>query len=270
VANFSERIGLVRKVLQKDSMDQPLKNALWNATFITYWDATDDYDRFGRILAYAIWSEYFHMPADEFASSRNYIIERTKEYYMACDWNSVYDFVEFVARCELGEDHAHDFADACNFALVRHVSAYRLIRGIITPITSDEEIFALEQAIDQHGTFAAAAHHLKTALSHYSDRSAPDYRNSVKESISAVESVCQVLTGDPNASLGKALKQLDLHSALESGFSKIYGYASDADGIRHALLEKSIVDADDAKFFLVSCSAFVNYLISKSSGRRKT
>jgi hypothetical protein len=107
--------------------------------------------------------------------------------------------------------------------------------------------------------------HLDTALARLADRSAPDYRNSIKESISAVEAVCQILTGDPKATLGQALKKLSIHSALEKGFSAIYGYTSDADGIRHALYEESILDADDAKFFLVSCSAFVNYLIAKST-----
>jgi hypothetical protein len=80
-----------------------------------------------------------------------------------------------------------------------------------------------------------------------------------------VEAVCQILTSDAKTTLGQALKKLGIHPALEKGFSAIYGYTSDADGIRHALSEETTVDADDAKFFLVSCSAFVNYLIAKSA-----
>ncbi len=80
-----------------------------------------------------------------------------------------------------------------------------------------------------------------------------------------MEAVCQIITGDPKATLGQALKKIGIHPALEKGFSSIYGYTSDADGIRHALLEKSTVDADDAQFFLVSCAAFGNYLIAKST-----
>jgi hypothetical protein len=38
-----------------------------------------------------------------------------------------------------------------------------------------------------------------------------------------------------------------------------------ADGIRHALLEESTLDLDDAKFMLVSCSGFVNYLAAKAA-----
>jgi hypothetical protein len=56
-----------------------------------------------------------------------------------------------------------------------------------------------------------------------------------------------------------------LHSALKKGFSSIYGYTSDNDGIRHALTQDSNCDQEDAKYMLVSCSAFVNYLIVKAT-----
>jgi hypothetical protein len=49
----------------------------------------------------------------------------------------------------------------------------------------------------------------------------------------------------------------------------MYGYTNDTEGIRHALLEEPTLDADDARFMLVSCSAFVNYLKSKVSKATK-
>ena len=110
---------------------------------------------------------------------------------------------------------------------------------------------------------------MKTALELLANRKSPDYRNSIKESISAVEAVCRLITIDQNATLGQAIgkvkKKVQLHPALERAFDKLYGYTSSADGIRHALLEETDLDFEDAKFMLVSCSAFVNYLVSKSS-----
>ena len=44
---------------------------------------------------------------------------------------------------------------------------------------------------------------------------------------------------------------------------KIYFYTNSEGGLRHSLLDESKVDQADAKFMLVSCSAFVNYIISK-------
>jgi len=52
---------------------------------------------------------------------------------------------------------------------------------------------------------------------------------------------------------------------MKSAFSALYGYTSDEGGIRHALIEKnSQVQIEDARFMLIACSAFVNYLISKT------
>ena len=63
----------------------------------------------------------------------------------------------------------------------------------------------------------------------------------------------------------KNQKKIDMHPALKTAFNKLYGYTNDEQGIRHSLLEKDTVDFEDAKFMLVSCSAFINYLTIKSS-----
>ena len=109
---------------------------------------------------------------------------------------------------------------------------------------------------------------LPISLDLLADRKNPNYRNSIKESISAVESFCKLITKDDNASLGEALSEIEkeysLHGALKSSFSSLYGYTSDAGGIRHALIESDVtVEFEEAKFMLVSCSAFINYLKSK-------
>lgn len=94
-----------------------------------------------------------------------------------------------------------------------------------------------------------------------SDREAPDYRNSVKESISAVEAVCRSVAGTPTATLGDALKRIpDVHPAFSRAFSALYGYTSDASGVRHALTNESNVTYADAKFMLVACAAFVSFM----------
>ena len=82
------------------------------------------------------------------------------------------------------------------------------------------------------------------------------------------------MTGDEKATLGKAIKKLEeagvpVHGALKTAFLKLYGYTSDEGGIRHALSEQSTVGQEDARFMLVACSAFVNYLaVKKDKGKR--
>lgn len=72
----------------------------------------------------------------------------------------------------------------------------------------------------------------------------------------------QIIIGEKMSTLGKALKKIEpeLHPALAGDFEKLYGYASNAEGIGHALIDEPNSDFEDAKFMLTSCSAFINYL----------
>ena len=70
--------------------------------------------------------------------------------------------------------------------------------------------------------------------------------------------------GGLHAALGAVSAKLELHPALKAGLEKLYAYTSDDDGIRHPILEEANVGEDDARFFIVICSAFVNFMISKA------
>ena len=75
-------------------------------------------------------------------------------------------------------------------------------------------------------------------------------------------------TNSEKGTLGALLQEFQaktgLHSSLKAAFSKLYGYTSDADGIRHGLMDDDKTDFHDAKFMLVACSAFINYINGKS------
>ena len=84
----------------------------------------------------------------------------------------------------------------------------------------------------------------------------------------AVEAATKLIGEEPKGTLDSALDVLSekmmIHPAMKSGVSKLYGFTSDGSGIRHALLEASTVDVADARFMIVACSAFVNWLIVKA------
>jgi hypothetical protein len=109
---------------------------------------------------------------------------------------------------------------------------------------------------------------MRSAISLFSKKPEPDYRNFIKEAVSAVESVARVVTGNPKATLGDALKRINdkmtIHPALRDAMNKLYGYTSDEGGIRHAMLEESNIDEAEAKFMIVACSAFVNFCVQRS------
>lgn len=195
-----------------------------------------------------------------------------KWFFDEAQWDEVYDFIEFVATTAVDPSydvHAEGFRVCCNQTMEREVAGYRFVGAHISPVTNETEMKEIEQVLvsADEKRLSGVQEHINAALSKMSNRKQPDYRNSIKESISAVESISNVISGDSKADLGKALKvlktKIDLHPALEQAFLKIYGYTSDEGGIRHALMEQSTCDFEDAKFMLVSCSAFINYLIMK-------
>lgn len=277
---FSQRNGYtpIRQVIQIDDIDENLRNALWNALSIFYWDnvkwlVREDRFRVQQInpmisLFKTMWHSYFKKTIDTLSTDWEITYNFIRRYYFSCQWYQVYDFIEFMASYDENEN----FMSFCNGLLEQEMSGYRFVNGKITKITSQEEIESIEHALKNSGKFYPSTIHLQTSLRLLSDRKKPDYRNSIKESISAVEAACVVVAGDPKATLGKALKiiesktDIELHPSLKSAFDKLYGYTSDADGIRHALLDETSIKFEDAKFMLVSCTAFINYLIDKSKG----
>jgi hypothetical protein len=265
--SFSQRKGLtpVRTMLQVGSMDDALRASLWNLLHIHIWDT----DRFlwsssgetGVIgkFAKALWFQHFKKPFSDIPAMPGLILDKIERYYFASQWNEVYDFLEVVVA--VWPDPG--LQKVINHVLERELAGYQLVNRQFVDVTDPQEIAALEEAISQD-QFGSVSAHLSRALELLADRKNPDYRNSIKESISAVESLARILTKNEKATLGDALKLLErskaLHPALREGFSKLYGYTSDAQGIRHAMLDEPNLTAADAKFFLLSCTTFINYL----------
>ncbi|MQP23603.1 hypothetical protein GFJ94_00815 [Flavobacterium sp. LMO8] len=278
---FSQRIGKVPSIkqLQIESLDDDLKNGLWNGLKIYVLDNLSKHDNYGNdtefdVFCSILWHNYYKLPIDtipKYVSSSEHFIRDT---FYKGQWYETYDLIEFIANIDSNSFSidTSEFKEFCNGILEREFSGYRFINDKISPITNENEIAEIENAINQSDHFTSlrgANIHLKSALEKLSDKKSPDYRNSIKESISAIESVTKVISENAKDSLGAALDKLKgkikLHPALERGFKQLYGYTSDSDGIRHALMEDHNCDFEDAKYMLVSSSAFINYLIIKAN-----
>jgi hypothetical protein len=197
-----------------------------------------------------------------------------KKWFFNAEWYDVYDFIEEtlnMVRRPVFEIKTERVEELYNDVLTREFSAFRFIKGKLAPITNQEEMGELKSAIVTTSNFTALKGcnvHLQSALDKLSDKKNPDYRNSIKEAISAIESIAKVISANEKDSLGGALDKIKgkikIHPSLEKGFKQIYGYTSDSGGIRHALTDEASASFEDAKFMLVSCSAFINYLIAKA------
>ena len=165
--------------------------------------------------------------------------------------------------------------EVVNSCFEREYVGYRFVDGIIVPISDKYEISAINDALKTE--YESVYQHISKANKFLADRKNPDYENSIKESISAVEAICVIITGAKGgkATLGNMLNELEdngvvIHGALKDAFSKLYGYTSNANGIRHAGdLGGPSSTFEEAKFMLVACCAFINYLKSVYSSSVK-
>ena len=181
-------------------------------------------------------------------------------------WYEVYDFIELHLMYTDIDERAN-LVTQYNDLLEQEKSGYRVVANEVAPITNKNEIGAIEQAANTE--YISVNLHIQKAVSLYADKNSPDYENSIKESISAVEAMCCIINGK-NTTLNKAIEKLKdkgvhIHPAMEKAFISLYGYTSDESGIRHGGIDFTNAPAEDAKYMLVSCSAFVNYIIEKWS-----
>ncbi|WOD06483.1 AbiJ-NTD4 domain-containing protein [Marinomonas sp. GJ51-6] len=274
---FSKRKGFspIKDTIQKEDMDNDLRYGLWNAIHVCIWEC-NEYNHYSQTFKSSIlyklfqhyWHDFFKLPLDSMPNNMKEVHKRIRNYFLECNWFEAYDFIEFTAQ-NCPNKLEGKYIKFCNVILEKEMSAYRFVGNQLTDITSEEEAESIENALKASSKYSGATNHLKTSIDFLSDRKNPDYRNSVKESISAVESLCKIISDDPKATLGSALNKIEknheLHPAFKKALSNLYGYTNDFSGIRHALLEESTVSYSDAKFMLVSCSAFINYILGKMS-----
>ena len=259
--------------MDKETISPELRNSLWTLMHELINDLYRRQKPYNKSFTPAseffrdIWIFFYKRPIDNLPWSYGSVditgaTATVRDWFFKAEWYEIFDLIEFVSKYETS------FGEACNGFMKEEMSAYRFVNNQIVEITSDEEIAEIEQAIENTDRFAPVRTHLETSIKLLSDKKKPDYRNSVKESISAVEAIAKIITQNAKATLGQALHEIEkkhsIPNSLKSSFSALYGYTSDASGIRHSLLDNSVpVEQEEARFMLVACSAFINYLIAK-------
>lgn len=254
------------KKIQIDSIDVELKNRIWNTLdeiYIARYIASDS--RVKNTEWKRIFHGFFKIETHVLSDELMFVArQKIKTLYDELEWYKVYSLIEFLLQNSIEDAYKEDFINQMNVDLESEMSGFRIIDNFVTNITNEQELEEVRRALTH---VERISEHIKAALGHYSNRPLPDYRNSIKESISAVESACQMINGSKET-LGDALKKLKksgfkLPEALANGFNSIYGYTNSSDGIRHAMMELPNLSEEDARFMLVACSAFTNYLIVK-------
>lgn len=268
---FSERNGYKnpREALQIESINEELKNRLWNNLKMSFLDTLSTTSRAGtsylsdgneRHKIKKIYDSFFKTHEEPTMRIRM-LKDDMKRKYFNLRWYEIYDLIEY-----LPELFMHDFStfyEDINEVLEEEGAGYRFVNGLIVQIIDEVEIKEIEDVFEIE--YTPVKRHLSNALELLSDREKPDYPNSIKESITAVESLAKIITGK-ETDLVNCLKviDIDLNKQFKTALNNLYGWTNKEDGIRHGHTGEELKTTfDEAKFMLVSCSAFINYLISK-------
>lgn len=262
---FSQRKGLTPhpEPVQLESLDERLRTDIWNLLY------TEFFKLDARIAPYSLedfWWHHFAQPAEGYNESR--LASLIRATVIEGEWYEVYDLLEFIASQT--PSYSGRLLDILNAILKINRAGYRIVADQVVEITNETELESIRTAVAQ-APVQPAREHMKKAVQLFADRNNPQYANSIKESISAVEAAARDASGRPSAVLGAALDEIakqapSVHPALLKGWKAIYGFTSDSGGIRHADIPQSVPATQElAQYFLVTCSAMVNLLTTLSS-----
>lgn len=281
---FSERYGYVQPsdIIIREEMPKEVSNAICNTLDLL----EKELDSQAHVVRYEdieleLWCHFLNQKRSDFYHdfgwheivATTYIDDAHNHWFKRLDMLEY--IIQYLIRHPTGYNDSSQrvhklFVKVINSEFKRLQYGYRIVDGLVCKVTSNEEIKSIETATNDKNN--GVQEHLQKALEHYAKRPEGDYRNSIKESISAVEAICRELTGE--STLGKAISNLEkkgipLQSQFKQGLQNLYNYTNDeATGIRHALMEpdgEHVLSQDEAYFMLVTCSAFVNYIRMKSS-----
>ena len=230
---FSQRHGYapMPDPVQLEKLDDRTRTDVWNVLDAWLFE--------GNSYPYQpaeIWCYHYGYRSDTFENLR--LKSAMEQTVFKGEWHEVYSLLEFLAS--LTPEHERTRIDVLNAVLGYNRAGYRIVGDEVVPITDDTELQEIRSTLAQPAK-SPARQHIERALKLFADREHPQYANSIKESISAVEAAARELSGKPSATLGDALDEIakqgnnvPIHPALLKGWKAIYGFTSDASGIRHA------------------------------------
>src|SRR5919109_4167844 len=236
---FSDRIGVTRPVLSVhlDSMPTQLRVSLWNL-FLDLYNGKDG-GYWGKITAHV--AKYFRkFPADDLPYQSWDLRDWLKEYFFGLSWYEAYNFVEFIVKnhgvaTEERSGRSYDVSShpvpsekleaAVNHILEREHSGYRFIGHVLSPISEQAELEEVQKATELRGKgLEGARRHVHAALDLFSKRSNPDYRNAIKEAISAIESIAKQIGAKERDGLTPALRALEKKRAYTALFDPLKSF----------------------------------------------
>jgi hypothetical protein len=268
---FSQRIGArrpPRSGLEEASPE--LRTALWNALHKSAFPEEAEHRERALAHARAMWN-HLGWRTDQVPLLPHQMRESLATEWFSCKWPEFFDLIEFSARTLATSVSSvrQQWFEMLNRILESKGCAYRFIAEHIVPLTNTTE--ATEVVRGAESAIPVVGAHIREAAKLLPPNAGANPRDSIRESIAAVEAALRHLNGTPSTTLTEGLAAFEarhgpLHPSLRQGLAMLYAYTSDESGVQHALIEETAgVSGDDARFMLVTCSAFTNYLVTLSA-----
>ncbi|MBN1573091.1 MAG: hypothetical protein JW984_07845 [Deltaproteobacteria bacterium] len=197
---FSERMGLVpEKAVQIKSMDDGLRNRLWNC-FVNVFFGLPDFEKFAsfflspeeqfqRSFICNLFDKHFKIDVDDiqmnydnlsFSKWRDTSVIEIRKILDKSEWNEIYDFIEFVINYLPKGDNRDSLIKEINNVLEEEKSGYRFLGSTLVDITDEEEMSVIKEATTLEDKLKVVSNHLEKSLKFYANRENPDYINSIK------------------------------------------------------------------------------------------
>lgn len=174
---------------------------------------------------------------------------------------------EYQNRIGYSTDYFSTF-DYMNEIFENEFIGYRFINEVLIQISNKDEQVSVENA--SSSSYSKINEHIIKASALLSETGVKDYKNSIKESITGLETLVNLCLEANGETLGKGIEKyfqnVEIHKDLKDSIKSLYKYASDEEGVRHGNNKESKnVNFDEAKFVLVTCSAIINYILGLES-----
>ena len=281
---FSQRYGYepLPEPMRLEEISPDLRREIWNATREVLVSIRKPlrvvagyyFDQGASRLIERVLGKLLKKSEDEINTSHDEVLNQFKMLILQSPFNRVLELVEAFVN---DEEARENFRNRIGNTFEKYSAAYWLDMSghpyRFFPRSNKTQGDVTREAVKtlRENGMEGADTHLRQAAEHIN---AGQYGDSIADSIHAVESVARVIDSEASQTLGPALDSLEKagllkHPALKEAFKKLYGYTSDEQGIRHALLDKSSPDVglDEAMFMFGACASFAAYLVGN---HRKT
>lgn len=266
---FKQRNGLapVPTVLNPGELSKEIRNKLW-FEFHKFFVANTQYSSKVKGNAYSSMAENFHetwvhllgMESDSFRADAFTQFTKTLIFNAKCE--DVINFLDYI----IGTDYVDGDIVSGIYSSLK-LSAYRINEKAkqIYVVSSAEQGEAVANSLNTifSSKFNGVQTHIRKATEFLNQG---QYRDSIRESIHAVESALRVICGEdtlPDCLKVLAKNKIVLHPALKVGLEKIYSYTSDKEGIRHSLKEDTDFSSlSEAVLMFGLSTSFCGYFIN--------